>query len=156
MPVGKSWNSPNLVANRRYSKTVIPPTIINTLFSTPLSIVPASPGYFYIPRFIHFQKDSGAAFTLNASTRFEVKVGGVVCGYVDLVGFLDQTTQLTAYCDSPGSNISRYTAFTAANITAFTNVPITLSGTVANTSGGSGNLSIAVIFDNWPVVFGMD
>jgi hypothetical protein len=150
---GKLYN--NMIRQELYAKVFIPSSQLLTLFTTPITLVLGQVGIFYIPKEVHFFKEAGTAYTLNASSAiglYHTSVAGTAIGTVNPVGFMDQAGALSAFCNAPAALTVPFGSFTAAQITAANNAPLVIANAVANMTVGTGGLFVSVLYEQWPMV----
>lgn len=148
---GRLYN--NMLRQEMYVKTYVPSATLLALFTTPVTLVAAQAGIFYLPKQVHFFKEAGTAYTLNGSTAIGVyhsTVAGLAVGTVNPAGFMDQVTALTAFANGPNALTVPFGSFTGAQITAAINAPLVLANAVANLTVGTGGLFVTVLYEQWP------
>lgn len=118
---------------------------IRSLFSSPITLLPALAGYAHYLLGSAIYREAGTAYTLNSSTLLQFVVNG---------------TAYTQYATSIFSGIGPYAqvgngpAFQTFSVTANgqdnANKPLTLQTNVANLSGGSGRLFVSIFWRTFP------
>lgn len=153
---GKVYQFQSELKQNFYLKRFLSSAELLTLFTTPITIVPGTPGSFYIPKSVHFVKEAGTAYTLNASTRLLVRVNVTTVGFATNAGFMDQTGQLTAFSQSSGDFVSYFVGFGTALITGFNGAAISITNDTANFTLGTGGLFVTVFYEQYPMVIGFN
>ena len=150
---GRLYN--NLLRQELYVKLYVPSSQLLTLFTTAVTLVTGQSGIFYIPRAVHFSKEAGTAYTLNASTAigvYHTNVAGLAVGTVNPVGFMDQAGALSAFAEAPNALTVPFGSFTAAQITSANGASLVIANAVANMTVGTGGLFVTCIYEQWPMV----
>lgn len=149
MPLGKAYNS--FLIPKRFTQIRIPAARVLTLFTTPLEIVTAEPGYIIYPRSALFTKEAGA-FTVAGVTQVGVKYpsGGFMIG-VSPAGEVLSAAGQTA---SLGNLVSTVANFFDNIAPATINVALSVVIGGANPAGTGADLTVALFYELWPIKFG--
>jgi hypothetical protein len=138
-----------------YVKTYIPSSQILTLFTTPVTLVAAQGGIFYLPKSLHVSKEAGTAYTLNGALAigvYHTSLAGTAIATKDPSGFMDQTGVLTFFTNAPNTLGTPFGSFTTAQVTNAIGAPLVFANSVANLTVGTGGIFVTVLYEQWPAI----
>lgn len=156
---GKNYNWNSELRQNFYVKRRVTNAELLALFTTAVTIVPAQPGFFMIPNAVHFVREAGTAYTLNASTAIGIygsTVAGQALATVNPAGLMDQAAQTVAFANAPNALTSALGSFTGAQITALINAPLVIANAVANLTVGTGDLVVSLFYTQYPTIIGFN
>lgn len=119
----------------------LPAAVVNTLFTTPVTVVPARPGYTPIPLLMVGRKAAGA-YVLGAAVNFDIRWNGAGGQLIraTLAGWLDNAAARVELDIGPGTGAGLYSSLGATNAGNGANLGVLITG--GNTSGAGGELDI--------------
>jgi len=143
----RSISSPFGVLSR---STIITSAQLLSMFSVPITIVPASKaGFAHILVGAMVHKPAGTAYNLTTATGLSIKytnASGIEVSQSAIAGFLDQTTVQSRY-------LRAHAAASGANsITPVAAAPLVLQVLTAEITTGTGGLRVRVEYITMPTV----
>jgi hypothetical protein len=107
------------------------------------------PGYFQVPYINYHRREAGTAYNLGGGTQAQITTGDGLnnTDTVTLAGWLDQTEEKTTMTYFSGTG----TASVAKTASYQTGLAFRL--VTANLTGGSGDVVITVIYEQFPIGF---